>query len=70
MMATRPGWCCVCGGIHQACRFGLGMECISGLDCRNPHHRGQVLGICKWCGGGIGQRDDHGRCAPAKERAA
>lgn len=74
-MATRPGYCPTCNGVHAGCRFGIGSACILGNACENPHHnRAPIAGVCRSCGGyvhagelAIG--DCHKRCHD-KDKAA
>jgi hypothetical protein len=51
----RPVKCVICGGIHDRCEFGLGLECVRGDDCTAPHHRSPAgrIGLCSRCAGVI-----------------
>ena len=33
---------CRCIEEHESCRFGLGLDCLNGVTCTNPHHFGRT----------------------------
>jgi len=50
----RVQLCPLCAGVHDARRFGLGLSCVAGEDCRNPHHRrAERAALCDRCAGVI-----------------
>jgi hypothetical protein len=37
----EPSLACGCREAHEPCRFGLGLDCLNGEACSNPHHWGR-----------------------------
>jgi hypothetical protein len=69
---THPMKCPLCGGVHDRCEFGLGLDCLNGDRCLCPHHRADRAGLCSRCAGvvfigdrvvTVAGRTEHERCA-------